>query len=75
MIEFEQLIHLVAFYEHQTLSEAAKHLHISQPVLTRSMQKLEESHYFNVQKIEYRLMRLDLWLLNMPKELLMTQPI
>ncbi|WP_195598834.1 LysR family transcriptional regulator [Longibaculum muris] len=42
MIEFEQLIHLVAFYEHQTLSEAAKHLHISQPVLTRSMQKLEE---------------------------------
>lgn len=42
-MEFEQLIHLVAFYEHQTLSKAAKALHISQPVLTRSMQKLEET--------------------------------
>lgn len=43
MIEMEQLYHLIAFYEHQTLSNAAKQLHISQPVLTRSMQKLESS--------------------------------
>ena len=43
MIELEQLQHLIAFYEHQTLSKAADKLHISQPVLTRSMQKLEES--------------------------------
>lgn len=42
MIELEQLIHLVTFYEYKTLSHAAKALHISQPVLTRSMQKLEE---------------------------------
>lgn len=42
MLELEQLQHLVAFYENQTLSQAAKELHISQPVLTRSMQKLEE---------------------------------
>ena len=41
-MELEQLRHLVAFYEHQTLSHAAKALHTSQPVLTRSMQKLEE---------------------------------
>ena len=42
MIEFEQLIHLIAFDEYKTLSRAAKELHISQPVLTRSMQKLED---------------------------------
>ena len=41
MIELEQLQHLVTFQECQTLSKAAKQLHISQPVLTRSMQKLE----------------------------------
>ena len=29
--------------EYKTLSRAAKELHISQPVLTRSMQKLEET--------------------------------
>lgn len=43
MIELEQLIHLIAFDEYKTLSNAAKELHISQPVLTRSMQKLEEA--------------------------------
>lgn len=43
MIELEQLIHLIAFDEYKTLSRAAKELHISQPVLTRSMQKLEET--------------------------------
>lgn len=42
MIELEQLKYLVEFYENQTLSKAATHLHISQPVLTRSMQKIEE---------------------------------
>lgn len=42
MIEIEQLIHLIAFHKYQTLSKAAEQLHISQPVLTRSMQKLEE---------------------------------
>lgn len=42
MLELEQLQHLIAFHEHKTLSNAAKELHISQPVLTRSMQKLEE---------------------------------
>jgi len=41
-MELEQLKHLIAFYEYKTLSHAAKELHISQPVLTRSMQKLEE---------------------------------
>lgn len=42
MIELEQLQHLLLFHKHNTLSLAAKELHISQPVLTRSMQKLEE---------------------------------
>lgn len=42
MIEIEQLKHLIAFKECETLSKAAQQLHISQPVLTRSMQKLEE---------------------------------
>lgn len=42
MMKLEQLQHLIAFYEYKTLSQAAKELHISQPVLTRSMQKLEE---------------------------------
>lgn len=42
MIELEQLLHLVTFKECETLSKAAKELHISQPVLSRSMQKLEE---------------------------------
>ncbi len=42
MIELEQLRHLIAFYEYKTLVGAARQLHISQPVLTRSMQRLEE---------------------------------
>ena len=42
MIEIEQLKHLIVFKECETLSKAAQQLHISQPVLTRSMQKLEE---------------------------------
>ena len=42
MIELEQLQHFITFHECGTLSKAAKQLNISQPVLTRSMQKLEE---------------------------------
>ena len=42
MLELEQLRYLLTFNEYETLSKAAKVLHISQPVLTRSMQKLEE---------------------------------
>lgn len=48
MIELEQLIHLIAFDKYKTLSRAAKELHISQPVLTRSMQKLEETLDLNL---------------------------
>lgn len=42
MIEIYLLEHLQAFYEYGTLSAAAEDLHIAQPSLSRSMQKLEE---------------------------------
>ncbi len=42
MPELNQLRQLLAVAEHGTLSAAAEALHISQPALTRSMQKLEE---------------------------------
>ena len=42
MVELTQLQHLAAFQKHGTLSQAAEALHISQPALSRSMQKLEE---------------------------------
>ena len=42
MVEITQLQHLAAFQKHGTLSQAAEALHISQPALSRSMQKLEE---------------------------------
>ncbi len=42
MIETYLLAQLVAFSEHGTLSEASRHLHLSQPAVSRSMQKLEE---------------------------------
>lgn len=42
MIELYLLEQLKAFSEKQTLSAAADELHISQPALSRSMQKLEE---------------------------------
>lgn len=42
MIELAQLRHLAAFHQSGTLSQAAEELHISQPALSRSMQKLEE---------------------------------
>ena len=42
MVELTQLQHLAAFQKHGTLSQAAEALHMSQPALSRSMQKLEE---------------------------------
>lgn len=42
MFELNQLEHLLAFAKYETLSKAAEHLLLSQPALTRSMQKLEE---------------------------------
>lgn len=41
-MELEQLVVLIAFDEYKTLSKAAESLHVSQPVLTRLMKKLEE---------------------------------
>lgn len=41
MIELNQLIQLIAIAENKTVSKAAQHLHISQPALSRSLQKLE----------------------------------
>lgn len=42
MIELTQLEYLRAFVKYGTLTKAAEELHMSQPALTRSMQKLEE---------------------------------
>ncbi|MCR5448403.1 MAG: LysR family transcriptional regulator [Solobacterium sp.] len=42
MIEIYLLEALCALYDYSTLSAAAEHLHISQPALSRSMQKLED---------------------------------
>jgi len=42
MIEINLLEQLHAFYKYGTLSAAAENLHLSQPSLSRSMQKLEE---------------------------------
>lgn len=41
MIELYQLMQLVSIGKYGTLSKAAEALHLSQPALTRSMQKLE----------------------------------
>ena len=43
MMELEQLRQLVAISEHGTMSAAAQELHISQPALSRSMQRLENA--------------------------------
>jgi DNA-binding transcriptional LysR family regulator len=45
MVEITQLEQLIVFAECGTLSKAAEELHISQPTLTRSMQKLEEEFH------------------------------
>ena len=53
MFELYQLEQLLAVSEYRTLSNAAEHLHVSQPALSRSMQRLEtELHVslFNRQK-------------------------
>jgi len=42
MFELYQLEHLLAFAKYGTLSKAAEELHLSQPALSRSMQKLED---------------------------------
>ena len=42
MIEIYLLEQLVGLSEYSTLSEAAEHLHVTQPTLTRSIRKLEE---------------------------------
>ncbi len=42
MLDLYELSHLAAFGEYGTLSEAAEHLHISQPTLTRSMHHIED---------------------------------
>ena len=42
MIEIYLLQQLVGLSEYSTLSEAAEHLHITQPTLTRSIRKIEE---------------------------------
>ena len=41
MLELHQLIQLLAIAECGTMSAAAEQLHLSQPALSRSMQKLE----------------------------------
>ena len=43
MPELYQLIQLIAIAEWGTMSKAAEELHLSQPALSRSMQKLEET--------------------------------
>ncbi len=42
MLNLEELQQLTAFEEEGTLSQAAEKLHISQPTITRTMQRLEE---------------------------------
>ena len=42
MMELYQLIQLLAIADCGTMSSAAEKLHLSQPALSRSMQKLEE---------------------------------
>ena len=42
MFELYQLIQLIAIAECGTISRAAEQLHLSQPALSRSMQKLED---------------------------------
>ena len=60
MIEFNQLEHLVAIAKNKTISKAAEELLISQPGLTRSMQRLEDDlglSLFDRKKIKLNLMK------------------
>ena len=41
MVDYNILEQFVTFYQTGTLRETAKRMHISQPALTRNMQKLE----------------------------------
>lgn len=43
MIELYQLVQLLAVADCGTMSGAAEQLHLSQPALSRSMQKLEDT--------------------------------
>lgn len=43
MIELYQLVQLLAVADCGTMSRAAEQLHLSQPALSRSMQKLEDT--------------------------------
>lgn len=51
MVEFNQLEQLICIAENKTISKAAEKLLISQPALSRSMQKLEED--LNVQLFDH----------------------
>ena len=42
MFELNQLEQLLAIEKYKTISKAAEHLNISQPALSRSIQRLEE---------------------------------
>lgn len=58
MIELIHLKQLVAFAEYGTLSKAAEKLYMSQPTLTRTMQKLEKE--FNVTLFDHKKNKLSL---------------
>lgn len=56
LMEFNQLEQLVTVAEYQTVSRAAEKLHISQPALTRSIQRLEEDlHVFLFDRTKNRI--------------------
>lgn len=68
MLELFQLEQLVAFADSGTLSKPAEHLHISQPTLTRAMQKLEDEFgvpLFQRSKTSWNSMRMERWHLTM----------
>ena len=64
MMELYLLEQLIAFSRQGTLSGAAEKLHISQPALSQSMKKLEESLgvCLNDQRTRLLLMRMASWL-------------
>ena len=48
MVELKQLKQLISFKKYRTLSKAAENLYISQPALSRSIQKLEKTLEFEL---------------------------